>query len=310
MTSTDSRQYDVFISYRRDDGAELARLVRYALMDRGYKAFLDVESLGSGQFDDRLLDSIGAAPGFVIILSKNALVRCHDPEDWVRKEIAHAISTQRTIVPVMADNFTFSGQAIPAELEVLQRHNGLNYNHDYFEAMISRLIEYLGLAKKTMSASAPPSVPQKPPPPFLVFLDFDGVLRPIGSSPYVFDIDCLARFEALVRKHSTMQIVVTSSWRRGMSRHELVSQFAPDIQRRIIGVTPEIDEEEGPDRQREIMEYLRKAGAADSSWIAIDDDPDRFKRGCVNLLLTDPDTGFDSRSVDRFEAMLAAHIAR
>ena len=45
----------VFISYRREGGAETARLLRYELLARGWDVFLDVEDLKGGTFDERLL---------------------------------------------------------------------------------------------------------------------------------------------------------------------------------------------------------------------------------------------------------------
>ena len=39
-----SQKYDVFISYRRDDGAQYARIMQLQLENRGYKVFLDYEA--------------------------------------------------------------------------------------------------------------------------------------------------------------------------------------------------------------------------------------------------------------------------
>ena len=39
------KKYDVFISYRRDGGDVTAKHLRDALTEKGYKVFLDVESL-------------------------------------------------------------------------------------------------------------------------------------------------------------------------------------------------------------------------------------------------------------------------
>ena len=44
-----------FISYRRETGADTARLIRAELLSRGMKTFLDVDDLGSFHFDERLL---------------------------------------------------------------------------------------------------------------------------------------------------------------------------------------------------------------------------------------------------------------
>ena len=43
-------QFDVFISYRRSDGAELAKVVRNYLTSRGLRVFLDTRELIDGQY--------------------------------------------------------------------------------------------------------------------------------------------------------------------------------------------------------------------------------------------------------------------
>ena len=51
-------KYDIFISYRRDGGDTLAQLIYDRLTDRGYSVFLDIESLRSGKFNEKLFSVI------------------------------------------------------------------------------------------------------------------------------------------------------------------------------------------------------------------------------------------------------------
>ncbi|MBR1373752.1 toll/interleukin-1 receptor domain-containing protein, partial [bacterium] len=51
-------KYQIFISYRRVGGEDLARLLDYKLTDRGFKVFFDVESLRSGAFNTALFEKI------------------------------------------------------------------------------------------------------------------------------------------------------------------------------------------------------------------------------------------------------------
>ena len=48
MSRPDETEYDVFISYRRDGGAETAKHLRDVLTERGYRVFFDTDSLRSG----------------------------------------------------------------------------------------------------------------------------------------------------------------------------------------------------------------------------------------------------------------------
>ena len=68
--------YDVFISYRRDGGDTLAQLIYDRLTERGYRVFLDIESLRSGKFNEKLLEVISQCRDLVVILPPGALERC------------------------------------------------------------------------------------------------------------------------------------------------------------------------------------------------------------------------------------------
>jgi membrane-associated phospholipid phosphatase len=118
-----------FISYRRETGSIMARIVQSELKKRGHLSFLDVDDLGPKQFGERLLREIESVPNFVVVLSPGSMDRCEEHEDWLRREISHAISTHRNIVPLMVDEFQYPPkEKIPDELEELLHHNGVNYS--------------------------------------------------------------------------------------------------------------------------------------------------------------------------------------
>ncbi len=144
--ATTSRPPDggVFISYRREGGAETARLVRKELEARGWRVFLDVDDLKSSYFDDRLLREIENADGFVLILSPGSLDRCAEPDDWLRREIAHALVRGKRIVPVLKEGFRFPPkESLPADVRELLRHNAVLYSHNFFEAAMSKVATFL-----------------------------------------------------------------------------------------------------------------------------------------------------------------------
>jgi hypothetical protein len=62
-------KYDVFISYRRAEAGEAARLLQRCLQDAHVSVFLDVDELGSGHFDDSLLQTIPQAQAFAMTLT-------------------------------------------------------------------------------------------------------------------------------------------------------------------------------------------------------------------------------------------------
>lgn len=112
------KKYDIFISYRRDGGAQYARILQLMLTQRGYSVFLDYDELRDGNFNDKIRSAVIEAPVFMIVMSENALARCVNEDDWVREEISLAIREQKHIIPVNPDN-KFNGvpEALPEEIK-------------------------------------------------------------------------------------------------------------------------------------------------------------------------------------------------
>lgn len=119
-----SNRYDIFISYRREDAAELARNIQLQLEKYGYKVFLDVERLKDGHFDKKIIDAIKSAKVFLALLTPKYLGRCGDSDDWVRKEIECAVENKITIVPVNINRqFTSFPEDCPEHIvDVIHRH--------------------------------------------------------------------------------------------------------------------------------------------------------------------------------------------
>ena len=99
-----ANKYDIFISYRRDGGAQYARILQLMLIQRGYRVFLDYDELKDGVFSDKIRAAIKEAPVFMLVLSKSSMERCANDGDWVREEISMAIEQGKHIVPVNPDN--------------------------------------------------------------------------------------------------------------------------------------------------------------------------------------------------------------
>nr|XP_053634146.1 NAD(+) hydrolase sarm1-like isoform X1 [Cherax quadricarinatus] len=79
---------DVFISYRRSNGSQLASLLKVHMQLKDFSVFIDVERLEAGKFDNNLLNSIRQAKNFLLVLTPNALDRCigdTECKDWVHR---------------------------------------------------------------------------------------------------------------------------------------------------------------------------------------------------------------------------------
>ena len=97
----------------------------------------------------------------------------------------------------------------------------------------------------------------------ILFLDFDGVLHPEydrQAAPADVAFCHLPRFEAVMRDHPEVEIVISSTWREQFPLDDLRARFSPDIAARIVGatpITPRIDGKYLPARREgEILDWL------------------------------------------------------
>jgi hypothetical protein len=152
-------KYDIFLSYRRDGGETMAILLRERLNAKGYKVFLDIESLNSGSFNKKLLSVIENCTDVVVVCSKNSLDRCVNEGDWVRAEIAHAFNHGKNVVPIMLRGFSFPDN-LPDDIKEISVQNGVNANSsEYFDAAIERLTKTF-LVSKPSKKSNPVKLPK------------------------------------------------------------------------------------------------------------------------------------------------------
>lgn len=128
--------YDIFLSYRRETGRDVARPIKLELEKHGYNVFLDFDELKDGSFNQKIKNAIASAPVFIVILSPNAFDRCVNEDDWVRQEIEYAINLKRHIIPINPD-LSFEGfpENIPEHIK-----EGLGC-HQYSDILFGQLFE-------------------------------------------------------------------------------------------------------------------------------------------------------------------------
>ena len=133
---------DIFISYRRDGGYAMARLLYECFNNAGLSVFLDLEELRSGPFNKKLYEAIDSCENFVLVLPPNSLDRCEMENDWLRLEIEYAIRQKKNIIPVMMVGFVFP-DSLPTSLEMLPYFNGVQSSREYFDAAVKKIISML-----------------------------------------------------------------------------------------------------------------------------------------------------------------------
>lgn len=135
-------KYDIFVSYRRTS-FESANLIAEKLRSMGYSVFFDVETLRSGKFNEQLFEVIEQSSDFVLVLPPNALDRCEDENDWVRKEVMHAMLHKKNIIPVMLSGFEWPSP-MPVGMEDLSNYQAIVAGErEFFDMSMKRLAGYL-----------------------------------------------------------------------------------------------------------------------------------------------------------------------
>lgn len=135
-------KYDIFISYRRIGGAQYARILQLMLSQRGYRVFLDYDELKDGLFNQKIKEAIADAPIFIIVLSKDAIDRCVNPDDWVAQEISEAFSLKKKIIPVNPDG-QFDGIHTVVSDEIRTAVNYNQYSEVYFGQVLGATVDQM-----------------------------------------------------------------------------------------------------------------------------------------------------------------------
>ena len=166
----------IFISYRRGDSEGQARalsieLVKYVGQD---SVFMDVDSIALGrdfrqvlherlESCDALLALIG--PGWLETKDAAGRRRLDDPGDYVRQEIAIALTRNIPVTPVLVQGAALPApERLPDDLKELSFRNGIELSHTRWHSDIRELAERLGLGEGTISSgdAAPRSASTKP----------------------------------------------------------------------------------------------------------------------------------------------------
>lgn len=141
-------EFQIFISYRRLGGEDMAGRIADRLRMLGYSVFYDVESMRAGKFNSQIYSAIDGCTDVLVVLPQNALDRCSDPEDWVRMEIAYAIEKKKNIIPILMHGFKFPND-LPENIKAISDFEGIKVPEGFFDALIARLIELIQSEKRS-----------------------------------------------------------------------------------------------------------------------------------------------------------------
>lgn len=148
----------------------------------------------------------------------------------------------------------------------------------------------------------------------LLFLDFDGVLHPYGCTVdrYFEKADLV---EGWLRRHPSVNVVVSSSWREQHSLDEMRGFFSEKVAARLIGATPVLRQEywqvadpHDPlpmyEREVEVTRWLEVNDAKHVPWAALDDQAGLFRPFNKRLVVCHSAIGLTHHDLDLLDAVL------
>jgi hypothetical protein len=141
----------IFISYRRDDSAGYTRAIYDRLVQHFSKdrVFMDVDAIEPGlPFDEAIKHALDKCEVLLVVIGRHWLdtrdglgPRINDPQDFVRLEIAAALSRNIRVIPVLLDGARMPGEdELPEALGALARRNALEIRNSRFDVDTGTLI--------------------------------------------------------------------------------------------------------------------------------------------------------------------------
>jgi hypothetical protein len=145
----------VFLSYRRDDSAPRAGRLRDALAARfgDGNIFQDVVAVVPGErFTDAIESALGRSdatiavigPGWLAAVDADGAPRLTNPGDYVRRELASALSRPTPTIPVLVGDAEMpTAEQLPAELQALVLRQAITLRDETWHEDVERLVRAL-----------------------------------------------------------------------------------------------------------------------------------------------------------------------
>jgi putative sterol carrier protein len=165
VRSTTPSPSGVFISYRRQDTAPYARLLREELSKHlgPQQVFMDVDSIQVGvDFAEVITQAVSTCEVLLAVVGPQWLTatdaegrrRLDDPDDTVRLEIEAALARNILVIPVLVDNTPMPRrQQLPESLAPFARRNALELTNNRYAYDVKRLV---AAVKRVVSETDPP----------------------------------------------------------------------------------------------------------------------------------------------------------
>ena len=145
----------IFISYRREDSqGEAGRLYDHLLQYFDEREiFLDIKSIKPGEDFTKAIEKGGICDALIAVIGPKWLDipdekgyrRIDNPKDFVRFEIASALTRNILVIPVLVARARMPrANELPSVLADLSKRNAIELSHDRFEYDVARIAHAIG----------------------------------------------------------------------------------------------------------------------------------------------------------------------
>lgn len=146
----DNKIYDIFLSYRREDGAEFCEGLANELIKQGFSVFFDKKALRGGcDFPNHIRLAVENCSEFILIASKsyfginkNNEIRISNDDDWCAKELELALKNNKiNVFPILIDTKPPDKKNLPLKIEKVLDINFINYDRsiDTYDKIVDRI---------------------------------------------------------------------------------------------------------------------------------------------------------------------------
>jgi hypothetical protein len=143
----------IFISYRREDSAGHTGRLHDRLTTRFGRdqVFKDIDSIDPGaDFTQAIKDAMASCDVVIVVIGKQWLTgtdakgvrRLDNPKDFVRQEIAAALTSKTRVIPVLVQGATMPNEEdLPEDLRALAKHNAIEISDVRWDYDVERLVQ-------------------------------------------------------------------------------------------------------------------------------------------------------------------------
>ena len=141
----------VFISYRREDTAPVARLVYDRLWRVLSKAnvFFDVSTIAGGEdFQSKIASGIGKSDATLVLIGEGWLkesptrkIRIWEENDYVRSEVREALARPLLLLPILVSGASMpKPEQLPEDIRAITMKSALPLRHESFEDDVENIL--------------------------------------------------------------------------------------------------------------------------------------------------------------------------